>query len=116
MDRHSSHFTPQLLCYAKDHDIEILAYPPHCTHALQGLDVACFRRMKDMWNTEIKAFETRNQCGVKKGAFAGVFGAAFLQAFTPETVRAAFKARGIVPYNPNIITAEQMKPSKVTST
>jgi len=36
LDRHSSHYMPELLEYAQDNDIMILGYPPHCTHALQG--------------------------------------------------------------------------------
>jgi len=34
LDGHSSHYTPELLEYAQDHNIMILGYPPHCTHAL----------------------------------------------------------------------------------
>lgn len=48
MDGHSSHYTRELLTYAKANNIVILAYPPHCTHALQGLDVVCFARMKEV--------------------------------------------------------------------
>lgn len=47
IDGHSSHHTPELLRYALEHKIIILGYPPHCTHALQGLDVVCFARMKE---------------------------------------------------------------------
>jgi len=116
MDGHSSHFTPELLRYALDNNIEILAYPPHCTHALQGLDVVCFGRMKQTWHDEVSAFETATHRGVNKGDFGGVFGRAFIKAFIPETIREAFKATGIVPFNPNIITQDQMKPSELTST
>jgi hypothetical protein len=47
LDGHGSHYTPELLEYAVANNITILAYPPHCTHALQGLDVVCFAKMKD---------------------------------------------------------------------
>ena len=39
MDGHSSHYTLELLEFARANNIIILGYPPHCTHALQGLDV-----------------------------------------------------------------------------
>ena len=47
MDGHSSYYTPELLKYAWDNNIVILAYPPHCTHMLQGLDIVCFTKMKE---------------------------------------------------------------------
>ncbi|THH06321.1 hypothetical protein EW146_g9649 [Bondarzewia mesenterica] len=53
LDEHSSHHTLKLLAFAKDHNIKILGYPPHCTHALQGLDVVCFARMKEIWKQEV---------------------------------------------------------------
>jgi len=49
LDGHNSHYTPELLQYAKANGISILGYPLHCTHALQGLDVVCFAQMKDAW-------------------------------------------------------------------
>ena len=42
--------------------------------------------------------------GVGKGDFAGVFGWAFLHAFISESVKAAFKATGVHPFNPEVIT------------
>jgi hypothetical protein len=53
---------------------------------------------------------------VSKGAFAGVFGRAFLRAFDKDTVQAAFEATGIYPFNPDVITEKQMKPSLPKST
>lgn len=57
MDGHSSHYIPELFSFAKANNIIILGYPPHCTHALQGLDVVCFAVMKQAWKEEIDAFE-----------------------------------------------------------
>ena len=51
-----------------------------------------------------------------KGDFTEVFGKAFLTAFTEPTIRAAFEKTGIYPFNPEVITAKQLKPSEPTST
>ena len=115
MDGHSSHYTPKLLRYAQENHIFILGYPPHCTHALQGLDVVCFSRMKQAWTEEVQQFEAAHDHGVNKGDFAGIFGAAFDRAFTEQTVLAAFAATGLHPFNPEVITVMQMKPSEPTS-
>jgi hypothetical protein len=115
MDGHSSHYTPELLKYARDNNIIILGYPPHCTHALQGLDVVCFARMKEAWKEEIRKFEDLHRSKVTKGDFTEVFGNAFLKAFTVPTVLAAFEKTGIHPYNPDVITPRMMKASEPSS-
>lgn len=114
MDGHSSHYTLELLEFARSNNIIILGYPPHCTHALQGLDVVCFARMKEAWKEEIRKFEELHG-KVTKGDFTEVFGKAFLIAFTEPTIRAAFEKTGVYPFNPEVITAEQLKPSEPTS-
>ena len=116
LDGHSSHHTEQLLNFALANNIIILGYPPHCTHALQGLDVVCFARMKEDWKLQIMEFEELHKRKVKKRDFVGVFGKAFVNAFTEETVLAAFQATRIFPFNTDVITDQQMKPSLVTST
>ena len=115
LDGHSSHHTPELLRYAKEHNIIVLG-PPHCTHALQGLDVVCFARMKEAWKLEVRAFEERTGRKLGKSEFAEVFGAAFARAFIPQTIQAAFRVTGIFPFDPTVITASQMKPAEATST
>lgn len=116
LDGHNSHYTQAVLQYARENNIIILGYPPHCTHALQGLDVVCFARMKEAWKEEINAFETEAKQAIGKGDFTGVFGKAFLKSFTPDLVVAAFKATGIHPFDPTVISESQLKPSLATST
>jgi len=43
LDGHKSHVSEAFLEYAKANNICILGYPPHCTHALQGLNVVTVR-------------------------------------------------------------------------
>ena len=115
MDRHSSHYTLELLEFSRANNIIILGYPLHCTHALQWLDVVCFAQMKEAWKDKIHKFEELDG-KVTKGDFTEVFGKAFLIAFTEPTIRAAFEKTGIYPFNPEVITAKQLKPSEPTST
>lgn len=116
MDGHSSHYTADLLEYCMANNIEVLGYPPHCMHALQGLGIICFTKMEEAWKNQIDQFEILHQRGIGKEDFCQVFGEAFLKAFTPETITAAYKATGIHPFNPNVIKPTQMKPSENTST
>ncbi len=111
LDGHSSHYTLEFIQYARENNIIILGYPPHCTHALQGLDVVCFGKMKVCWRSVIEEFEKQNQRDVTKSDFTHLFGKAYLQAFDEKTVKAAFSVTGVYPFNRSIITEEQMKPS-----
>ena len=77
MDGHSLHNTLELLQFAHKNNIIVLSYPPHCTHALQGLDVVCFAKMKEAWKEEITAYKKRSGWAVKKEDFVEVFGKAF---------------------------------------
>lgn len=96
-------------------NVHILAYPPHCTHVLQGLDVVCFAKMKRIWNTALDNFEDKHMRGPNKEDFPKLFGEAFLQAFTKETILSAFRVTGIFPFNRAIITEEHIKPSGPTT-
>jgi hypothetical protein len=114
VDGHSSHYMTEFIHYARENNIIVLGYPPHCTHALQGLDVVCFAKMKDKWKKEITAHEEKTLKPVAKPDFLGVFGRAYNAAFTPDTVKAAFKVTGVVP-NRDAISEDQTKPSIPTS-
>ncbi|THV00391.1 DDE-domain-containing protein [Dendrothele bispora CBS 962.96] len=115
MDGHSSHFTESVIQFGLSVKIVILGYPPHCTHALQGLDVVCFAKMKTEMKKAVAEFEASNQHPVKKRDFTGVFGKAFVASFTQNSVLAAFKATGIHPFDPSVIKPEQMMPAEAKS-
>lgn len=51
-----------------------------------------------------------------KADFTQLFGNVFLQAFTPDTIKAALRVTSIHPFNPDVIRPEQMAPSVPTST
>src|SRR5580704_13506659 len=114
VDGHNSHYTLGFLEYARDHKIVVLCYPSHSTHVYQGLDVVIFSTLKRAWSDEQDRFE-RNGSQVNKSNFIGVFAKAHAHAFTPKNIKSAFAKTGIIPYNPNVITAEMMAPSLETS-
>lgn len=116
MDGHNSHFSLPFLIHCVANNIVVICYPAHCTHALQGLDVVCFAKMKHIWHAELDAhYETKGH-HVNKNTYAYVFGTAFNKAFDQKTILAAFSATGVHPYNATVISERQMKPSEVTST
>lgn len=92
----------------------ILGYPPHCTHALQWLDVICFARMKETWKQVIIDFEALHWAKVTKADFAGLFDKVYQIAFTKETIEAAFCITGVYPFDCSVITKKQMWPNETT--
>ena len=48
-DGHNSHISFEMARAALENNIHLLCLPPHTTHALQPLDVACFRSAKAVW-------------------------------------------------------------------
>jgi hypothetical protein len=46
LDNHSSHLDYQAVSVAKENGIILLTFPPHCSHALQPLDVSVFGPFK----------------------------------------------------------------------
>jgi hypothetical protein len=116
LDGHSSHYSERVLKFCRENNIILLGYPLHCTHALQGLDVVCFAKMKACWQRAIVAFEGERMHNVSKAEFLAVWAPAYIEAFDESTVRAAFRVMSVVPFNPDFVTEEQMKPNCATST
>src|SRR5215472_980586 len=113
MDGHSSHYSLELLDYAQANDICILGYPPHCTHVLQGLDVVCFAKMKKEFHKSLKTYT----CAVSgKVISLESSGMRSSRPSLKNTVKAAFTATGVYPYNPGAISDKKTKPSLPTST
>jgi len=116
LDGHSSHDSLELVDNAREKDIKILAYPSHTTHVLQGLDVVCFAQLKQKHAQKIREFKENNNLALTHKCFLRTFGPAFIEAFTPETVRAAFSATGIYPFSRGVVPPEKMGPSEALST
>lgn len=115
VDGHHSHCTNAFIDYAGVHDIELGCYYPHATHLLQGLDVAVFGALKIYYGQEKDKLEESGDV-VSKDNFVEVYSRAHVRAFTKKTILSAFRKTGIHPFDPSVITEEQLAPSFATST
>ena len=59
MDGHSSHYSADLLEYCVANNIEVLCYPPHCTHALQG----CYELDSRLMTRNLRFVPMHCSCG-----------------------------------------------------
>ena len=71
--------------------------------------------MKDTWKKVISKLEEETKAAVSKPDFLYLFGMAYNESFTEATVKAAFQVTGVYPFNRNVISATQMKPSTTSS-
>ena len=117
LDGHNSHYTLEFMQYAKSVNIHVLCYPSHCTHVLQGLDVVVFAGFKKIWTRCRDQWITDNPFAkFGKLAWIAVWTAAFLEAMTVSTIKSSFRATGVIPFNPGVVTPRMMAPSIQHST
>jgi hypothetical protein len=73
--------------------------PPHLSHLLQPLDVACFLLLKRTYGDGISALARSRIHYINKQTFLPAFKAAYKKTFTAENVCAGFWGAGLVPHN-----------------
>ena len=104
LDGHSSHYQPDLIRYAKEHDIILFCLPPHTTHESQPLDVSVFKSLKKNWQDVCHEYMQSNPGKVvTKYQFSDLLNKAWSKTMTPSTICAGFKKCGIFPFNPKAI-------------
>lgn len=115
VDGHNSHHTLAFLIYAREHNIIIICYPSHATHIYQGLDVVIFAVIKLYIGQERDEYYRKYKKPLEKANFLEIYTRAHIRALTSENVKAAFRATGVWPYNPNIVSIDMLAPSKESS-
>ena len=104
VDGHSSHYDPDTIQFALEHDIVIFCIPPHTTHEAQPLDVSFFKPLKMHWGDVCHQFYQSSPGKViTKFNFSELFSKAWLKTCIPTTICSGFKKAGIVPFNPEIL-------------
>ena len=100
LDGHNSHVTLEVVKVSMQSDLDIISLPSHTSHALQPLDVTCFkpfktafRRCRNQWALENSKQE------VKKQDLCEWTSRALRVALTPKNIIAGFQATGIWPLN-----------------
>ena len=105
MDGHGSHHTARFEQYCKEHAIVTLCMPPHSSHILQPLDVACFAPLKRAYGTQVEGQARLGINHIVKDDFLLLYHAAHVQAITAKNVKAGFAAVGLVPFQPDCVLA-----------
>ncbi len=59
-DGHKTHITIDVIDVCRENNITLFCLPPHTTHALQPLDVAVFKSLKDSFAKAVRALSFTN--------------------------------------------------------
>lgn len=115
LDNHSSHLDYQAVSFAKENGIVLLTFPPHCSHALQPLDVSVFGPYKSAFARRQTTWIHANagkRISIKEVALLS--SGPFVSTFTPANILSGFLATGVFPFNRNVINDARYAPSFVT--
>jgi hypothetical protein len=104
--------TRRFIDYCDNYRILLLIFPPHATHTLQPLDVACFKSLSQNYTKELVKHNhfTEGWIPLSKRDFMSLFWPAWVDTFTEKLVLSAFASTGINPPDADVILDRFMKP------
>ena len=115
MDDHNSHIPLEGVELAKNHGLDLLTLPAHCSHKLQPLDVGVFGAFKKFYSSFCNEWHLSHPGEtVSKYYVAGLSNKAFVKSCTLENITFSFRRIGIFPFNSEIFTEDELLPSTVT--
>ena len=115
MDNHNSHITLEGVELAKNHGLDLLTLPPHCSHKLQPLDVGVFGAFKKFYSSFCNEWHLSHPGETLSLYYvAGLSNKAFVKSCTLENITSSFRRTGIFPFNSEIFTKDKFLPSTVT--
>jgi len=106
LDGFGSHCTKQFIEYCDNHKIVVFCLPPHSRHLLQPLDVVVFQPYKH-YHAEVVETATRKGSGEFDTAeFVDQIDSIRQSTFKSSTIRSAFHATGLIPFNPFMVISK----------
>ena len=104
LDGHSSHYQPDLIRFAKEHDIILFCLPPHTTHESQPLDATVFKPLKQNWQDACHDYIQSNPGkAITKYQFSALLRVTWEKTMTPTIICSGFRRCGVYPFNPHAI-------------
>ena len=116
IDWHKSHvYNMAFYEEMKEHNVHVLAIPPHTSHLVQALESTPFAQFKSAWQRKLLdwLFNTWAK-NLSKKNFFDVFWPAFRESKTVAKIQSGFCRTGIFPVNFNAIDKAKFVPVQVT--
>jgi len=100
LDDHTSHVTLEVVRIAMLSGVDLLTFPSHTSHALQPLDVSCFKPFKVAFRAYRDKWTVEHVGQVpSKDDLASWVAFALRKGLTPENITKGFETTGIYPLN-----------------
>ena len=116
LDNHESHISVPVLDFCKESGIDLMTFPPHCSHKLQPLDLTVYGPLKTYYNTVVTDWMVSNP-----GKTLTIYEILKLAAKAiplafklSQNIQKGFKKPGISPFNSNIFSDEDFVCSSIT--
>ena len=106
LDGHGSHVTAEFDRYCTENDIIVLCMPPHSSHLLQPLDVACFAVLKRSYGLAVQAQMWAGINHIDKDDFLQLYLQARAATYSSSTIQSGFRATGLVPFEPDEVLSQ----------
>ncbi len=110
LDGHKSHVFSDFIQYCCDHSIVALCLPPHSTHLLQPLNVEVFEPLSKAYKKCVHLHSCYEAVNVNKLDFLHYYQEARSTAITTQNVLSAWRAAGLILYNPSVVTSKLPRP------
>ncbi|KKA23088.1 hypothetical protein T310_2814 [Rasamsonia emersonii CBS 393.64] len=107
LDDHHSHATAEFDQFCTENMIIPLYLPPHSSHLLQPLDVACFGPLKCAYGQETQTLMQLGINHIDKDDFITLYQQARPRALTASNICSGFAASGLVPFKPEQVLDQQ---------
>ena len=106
VDGYGSHTcVPSVLRKFKERQILLITMPSHTSHALQPLDVSCFKPTKYYFSWCLRwIYGTRNIQSVQKLEAPAYFELALSEGCSQNTVKNGFRATGLFPFQKDFVS------------
>jgi hypothetical protein len=101
LDGHGSHSTPEFDAFCEENKIITLCMPPHSSHLLQPLDVACFSPLKQAYSKLVQQLARKGIFHLDKTDFIANYQTARLETHCEQNAISGFRATGLIPFNPD---------------
>ena len=117
LDGHSSHSTPEFDQFCRQKQIITVCLPPHTSHILQPLDVACFGPLKRAYSQLVQNLARKSIFHVDKRDFLEMYEIARETIHSGPNIVSGFRATGLVPFNPDYVLSQlpELTPSPPSS-
>ena len=105
LDGHESHVSMQFVEYCETHKIVLLRLP-HSTHILQPLDVGIFGPLSRAYKKRLYDIALYGALAITKQEFLEIYQAVRSQAISLTNIASAWRATGLIYYDPSAVLSK----------